>query len=361
MTSMQDAIVESLSVYWDEAVVGRYQRFESGSEQFVYDSDYLASKDARPISHSLPLRLEPYSAPQLRPFFAGLLPEESQRDQIAAYLGLSRTDDFALLKALGGECAGALTILLEGMATRHDECRFEPIGEDKLVSIIESLPMRPLLAGEQGLRLSLAGAQCKLPVIMHGNEISLPIGNAPSTHIVKPELVSWFKGIAANEHCCMTLARHVGLEVPRTFLRNVGSHPCLIVERYDREVEKSTGIVRRIHQEDFCQAIGRTPEQKYQVDGGPLAREVVRLLRSGWSTAPALDVMAFVDLLIFNALIGNADAHGKNYSQLLRRIRHFCELIADASIESLGLPTECAKVLHIIQRRVPRIAATTSK
>lgn len=417
---MTDPIAETLCVFWGAMLVGRYQRLTNGSEQFVYDAEYLASPSAQPISHSLPLRAESYSRHQLRPFFAGLLPEESQRDQIASYLGLDRTDDFALLKALGGECAGALIILPDGIRPDCHQSEFKPLSEDELIETIESLPLRPLLAGERGFRLSLAGAQCKLPIILREEKIALPVGNTPSTHILKPELSPWFKDIAVNEHACMSLARHLGLPVPRTTLRQVGTHPCLIVERYDREISESSENVARIHQEDFCQAMGRMPEQKYQSDGGPLVREVVRLLRSGWSTAPALDVMAFVDLLIFNALIGNADAHGKNYSmlyrgttrrlspgydlvstvywpslakspamkiggcdsvdaicyghwkkmseelsiglaQLLRRIRQLCHDVEETSAHSLALPSECAPIIKLVQDRARRIERTVVK
>ena len=82
-----------------------------------------------------------------------------------------------------------------------------------------------MLVGEEGVRLSLAGAQSKLPVVVRDGRVGLPVGNAPSTHVLKPELSEWFKGIAANEHCCMTLARYLGLPVPETELRTVGRHP----------------------------------------------------------------------------------------------------------------------------------------
>lgn len=98
---MQDTIVKSLDVCWNGRRVGSYDKFASGSEQFCYDSAYLSDSHAGPISQSLPLKAEPYSGPELRPFFAGLLPEESQRSRIASYLGIAETDDFAFLEALG--------------------------------------------------------------------------------------------------------------------------------------------------------------------------------------------------------------------------------------------------------------------
>lgn len=417
---MTDSISKTLDVYWDTSLVGAYDKFVSGSEQFTYDRKYLSLPTAQPISYSLPLRERPFSGPELRPFFAGLLPEESQRSRIASYLGIAETNDFAFLEALGGECAGALTILPQNEKPSLRTGGFVSKTEAELAEILATLPLRPLLVGERGLRLSLAGAQSKLPVIVRDGQIGLPVGNEPSTHILKPELSEWFKGIAVNEHCCMILARHLGLTVPKTQFLKIGHFPCLLVERYDRQADPKTGQINRIHQEDFCQALGRTPEQKYQVEGGPLVRDVVRLIRSGWSTAPALDVLAFVDLLMFNAIIGNADAHGKNYSmlyrsgarrlapgydlvstvfwpslakspamkiggndsidsicyghwkkmsaelnlgfpQLLRRLQALCKGVLNATMQTLELPQDCAAVLQLIQKRAEKIAQTTCK
>lgn len=417
---MTDSISKTLDVYWDTSLVGSYDKFVSGSERFTYNRKYLSLPTAQPISYSLPLRERPFSGLELRPFFAGLLPEESQRRRIASYLGIAETNDFAFLEALGGECAGALTILPQSERPSLRTSGFVSKTEAEFAEILATLPLRPLLVGERGLRLSLAGAQSKLPVIVRDGKIGLPIGNEPSTHILKPELSEWFKGSALNEHCCMTLARHLGLAVPKTQFLEIGHFPCLLVERYDRQTDSKTGQIHRIHQEDFCQALGRTPEQKYQVEGGPLVRDVARLIRSGWSTAPALDVLAFVDLLIFNAIIGNADAHGKNYSMLyrsgarrlapgydlvstvfwpslakspamkiggndsidsicyghwkkmsaelnlgfpllLKRLQALCKGTLNATMQALALPQGCAAVLRLIQKRAVKIAQMTCK
>lgn len=413
---MPAAVERSLGVFWNGREVGRYDLFEDGNELFAYAPVWLEAADAVPVSHSLPLRADPYGKRQLRPFFAGLLPEESQRRRIAAVLGIPEDDDFALLEAIGGECAGALTILPRGERPREEGGILSPCPEERLAELVRALPYRPMLAGEKGLRLSLAGAQSKLPVVYRDGAFWLPQDGAPSTHILKPELSEWFKGIVHNEHACMTLARALGLPVAGTRVVEAGGIPCLLVERYDRAVEAATGRVRRIHQEDFCQALGRPPERKYQSEGGPLAREIVRLLRSGWSTSPARDILAFVDLAAYNAIIGNADAHGKNYSMLydgrtrrlapgydlvatvfwpelsavpamkiggsdsihsiqsghwrkfaqeigvgaaaLRsRVRELCTKVATATCESLSLPAECAPVLSLVRDRARTLQA----
>ena len=407
-------IKRSLDIFWNGRIVGRYDLLDDGSELFSYDGSYLESADAAPISYSLPLRADPYGKRQLRPFFARLLPEESQRQRIAAYLGLAESDDFSMLEAIGGECAGALEIIPHGKSPHGNADALSPCDDHRLFEIVKSLPYRPMLAGETGLRLSLAGAQSKLPVVFRDGHFYLPENGTPSTHILKPELSEWFKGIVANEHCCMTLARAIGIPAAETKRIDVGDIPCLLVTRYDRAVDSRSGGVRRIHQEDFCQALGRAPEQKYQSDGGPLAREIVRLIRDGWSTTPAKDILAFVDLVVFNAIIGNADAHGKNYSMLydgrirrlapgydlvstvfwpalasapamkiggsdsinsilsghwrkfaqetgvsfaaLRsRIKHLCTAVASQTSDALGLPQECECVLAIVRERAERL------
>jgi serine/threonine-protein kinase HipA len=216
------------------------------------------------------------------------------------------------LERIGGECAGAISLLPEGVShPASGEMRMRELNEKELQDVIAELPRRPLMAGAEGIRLSLAGSQSKLPIILHDSTIALPLGDTPSTHIIKPE-PERFPGLVANETLCMTLARSLGLNVPPVATRMVGNKPCIVVQRYDRAINQD-GTVVRIHQEDFCQALGFPPEMKYQQEGGPLLRDCIHLLRD-WSTIPALDIRDFLDGLIFNVLIGNADAHGKNYS-----------------------------------------------
>jgi len=309
--------MKRLMVYLNSEPVGSLDQDDSGLLEFRYGADWLNKQDSTPLSRSLPLRNDPFRGKQARPFFAGILPDEGPRQQIAAILGISASNDFALLERIGGECAGAVSLRPEGgpPPTLGDK-RMRELNEKELDDIIAELPRRPLMAGREGLRLSLAGSQAKLPVVIQEATIALPLGNTPSTHIVKPE-PERFPGLVANEVLCMTLAKAVGLNVPPVLTRSVGNKPCIVVERYDRIIDPN-GAITRIHQEDFCQALGIPPERKYQQEGGPLIRDCISLLRE-WSTVPALDIRDFLDGLIFNVLIGNADAHGKNYSMLYRK------------------------------------------
>lgn len=320
--------MSTLSVYLHGEPVGTLEQDASGLLRFTYVPGGLERADAAPLSRMLPLSPDPYENKHARPFFAGILPEEGPRAAIARLLGISESNDFALLERIGGECAGAVSLLPEGRQPLHAESRTRGLDELELVTIIHELPRRPLLAGEEGVRLSLAGAQDKLPLVIDGDVIALPLGNTPSTHIIKPE-PERFPGLVANEAFCMDLALRVGINVPETGMRTIGGKPCVVVTRYDREAGPA-GMVR-LHQEDLCQALGRPPERKYQQEGGPTVRECVALLRE-WSTTPVLDILTFVDALIFNVLIGNADAHGKNYAMIYaagrRRLAPLYDLVS---------------------------------
>lgn len=330
--------MKRLIVYLNSERIGALDEDDSGLLEFRYAPEWTGRSNARPLSRSLPLQREPFRGKHARPFFAGILPDEGPRQQIAAILGISERNDFAMLERIGGECAGAVSLLPEDApAPTVGDARVREQSEKELEDIVGELPRRPLMAGREGLRLSLAGSQSKLPVLIRDAAIALPLGNTPSTHIIKPE-PERFPGLVANEVLCMTLARAVGLNVPPVSIRPVGNKPCIVVQRYDRSID-ANGSVTRVHQEDFCQALGFPPERKYQQEGGPLLRDCIGLLRE-WSTVAALDIRDFLDGLIFNVLIGNADAHGKNYSILYRkterRLAPFYDLVCTLAWSELS-------------------------
>jgi serine/threonine-protein kinase HipA len=307
-------MTRSLDVWWDGRRVGRLTQDRHGDLGFAYAAEWLDSDDAPALSASLPKRAKPFTRRECRPFFGGLLPEEGQRDAAAAALGVSRGNDFALLDRLGGDVAGALQLLPLGEAPRDAAGPFRPriLDDDQLIGVLDALPGRPLLAGRDGMRLSLAGAQSKLPVVLADYRIALPAPDQPTTHIIKPPIAR-FSGTTANEAFVMTLAGLVDLVVARTHAQSVGDRSFLLVERYDRITEGKH--VRRVHQEDFCQALGVPSERKYAAEGGPGFKECFGLVRRV-SARPALDVLNLLDAAIFNLIVGNADAHGKNFSIL---------------------------------------------
>lgn len=309
-----------LFVYLNGRKIGELAQKEDILPIFIYDLDYLSDKKAIPLSRQFPLQSEPFSGRGVRAFFAGILPEADIRDRVAAILGISVGNDMGLMKGIGGECAGAVSLISpDALPPVQSGGHLQWINKEELATIISELPKYPLMAGREGIRLSLAGAQPKLPIVLPlpgiivKGEAALPLNGAASTHIIKPE-PERFPGLAANEAYCMALARLVGLNTSETEWRMIGSIPCLIVRRYDR-TGSVVGVVTRNHQEDFCQALGIPPERKYQQEGGPSLSNCFNLLRE-WSTLPVLDLREFLDAVIFSILIGNADAHGKNFSFL---------------------------------------------
>jgi len=312
--------VKRLVVWWDDRPVGALTQDSGGALGFCYDLGWLEDAGAPAISASLPKRPKPFTRRECRPFFSGLLPEGGQRSAAAEALGISVANDFAFLDRLGGEIAGALQFLPQGERPRSAGAALPPrlLDDRDLASILERLPRRPLLAGEEGLRLSLAGAQSKLPVVVQEGAIALPAPGQPTTHILKPPIAR-FDATTENEAFAMGLAAAVHLEaapVQARLLRLDEARPraFLLVERYDR-ARDGGGRVRRLHQEDFCQALGVPVERKYQAEGGPGLGDGFALLRR-IASRPAADVLRLLDAVIFNALIGNADAHGKNFSIL---------------------------------------------
>lgn len=327
-----------LITYLNNHRTGMLEQDDSGLLLFTYDQAWLDNPDAIPLSRSLPLQEGSFRNKQARSFFAGILPEEGPRVQVAAILGISSGNDFAMLERIGGECAGAVSLLPEeAKPPEPGDTAQRELTEQELHDIIEELPRRPLMAGTEGLRLSLAGAQDKLPLIFEDGRFALPLENTPTTHILKPE-PERFPGLASNEVYCMSLARRLGLNVPDTQYIQIGDTPCILVERYDRFSDEQ-GTRQRLHQEDFCQALGYPPEKKYQAEGGPLLRDCISLLRE-WSTTPVLDIRDFIDALIFNVVIGNADAHGKNFSMLYagheRRLTPFYDLVCTLAWDELS-------------------------
>ena len=234
-------MTRTLSVWWDGVVVGTLQVNQHGQMRFIYASGWLADASRPAISFSLPKQEQPFTQRQCRPFFAGLLPEEAQRDVIA----------------------GALSLWPDGEVPPAPDRTGtpRPLTDVELLDVLDTLPKRPLLAGREGLRLSLAGAQTKLPVVLVDDRVALPASGQPTTHILKPA-IERFPHTTENEALVMTLAAAIGLPVASVTARSVEGRPYLLVTRYGRRFD-ANGQAYRLHQEDFCQALGIVPERKY--------------------------------------------------------------------------------------------------
>lgn len=330
-----------LEVFFNDSLVGYLEQDKHGELRFAYTQHWLNQKDTFPISYSLPLREEPYTRKECQAFFGGILPEESQRRIIARNLGISVNNDFSLLTKIGGECAGALSFIQPGEKRSPVLNNYHPLKPNELAGILKELPQRPLLAGEEGVRISLAGVQDKVAVYLdEEGHIAIPLDASPSTHILKPDF-GHYQGVAQNEAFCMSLAKEIGLNVAKVEIERIENIDYLLVKRYDRvRLDQPDGstLIKRYHQEDFCQALGIRSQDKYQNEGGPSLKQCFDLVRKASSNA-VIDLIQLLRIVGFNYLIGNCDAHGKNFSLLYSektRLSPFYDLLSTVYYEELS-------------------------
>jgi serine/threonine-protein kinase HipA len=265
------------------------------------------------LSASLPVRRTHYRPKETAPYLDRLLPEGAARSLLEQQFHVPRGDTFHLLEALGRDCAGAVVII------DADDTPPEPTGEplalteDDVAVRLDELPWHPLGVDER-VRLSLAGMQAKLLVTqLPSGAFALPIDGAPSTHILKPAIED-FAGLCANEAWCLALARHAGMSAADAAVRRFGTREALVVERYDRV--RQDGVLRRMHQEDACQALGVPIPAKYEADdGGPTLRHIAALVRR-LAVRPVQELERLAAYATFTVAIGNADFHGRNLSLL---------------------------------------------
>jgi serine/threonine-protein kinase HipA len=265
------------------------------------------------LSLSLPVDDRRFPQAVVRPFLDGLLPEGEGRRVIARDEGVAPDDTYGLIRALGRDCAGAVVIqpAEESAPPPARTTTAEPLSDDEIADLVRNLRSAPLGAGGR-VRISLAGVQEKLLLTrMSDGSWGRPVDGTPSTHILKPEIAA-YPNTVENEAFSMRLAKHLGLEVAEVETTEIVGRKLLVVRRYDRRVGDD-GAVERIHQEDFCQATGTPPDQKYQEDGGPSLRQIARIVES---VATPADLERLLQAVIVNVLLGNGDAHAKNLSLL---------------------------------------------
>lgn len=311
--------------------VGQITGDNSGTARFSYAKEYWEAADAAAISASLPLQRDAFSAEQTRCFFEGLLPEGFMRRSLAQRMRLDETDYLAMLHALGNECLGALRISADGGVP---EAKYEKLSPEHVRALAAEGTLRSTELIKES-HLSLTGASGKVGLYLDEGSRNwyLPKGTAPSTHIIKQSHIR-LDGIVTNEQLCMRTAARCGIAVPESFIVNTGSgredEVLFATRRYDRIFPKSGDTIDglpcplRLHQEDMAQALGIPAAKKYENGKGQYLRYLFALIRS-ISADPVADQIMLWDRVVFNYLIGNTDAHIKNFSLLygadLRTVR----------------------------------------
>jgi len=314
---------EELHVISGERVMGQVIRDPRRNRLlFRYDQAWQSDPASFPLSLSMPLTASEHRHDLIEPFLWGLLPDN---DGVLRRWGtrfqVSPKNAFALLSHVGEDCAGGIQFVrpekIESWKAAPPKGKVDWLGRNELNERMELL-LRDHAATRSGSDLgqfSLAGAQPKIALFYDEGKKrwGIPSGSTPTTHILKPATGA-FDGLAENEHFCLRLAKECGFATASSRVEYFGECPVIVVERYDR-LRQSKGVLR-IHQEDFCQALGRSPQQKYQNEGGPSANEILSLIRR-YSSNHAEDEERFIDALILGWLIGATDAHAKNFSLLI--------------------------------------------
>jgi serine/threonine-protein kinase HipA len=305
---------ERLRVFLNDELLGELERQGPTRYRLHFDPQAVErhGEGSIVLSTSLPLRDEAYPNGLTKPFFEGLLPEGVARREVARSVGVSETNGFGLLGAIGVDCAGAVVVLPPGV-DRPAAGEILWLNEEQIAERLRDLPNHPLgVDPEEGIRLSLGGVQQKLIVTRAASgAIGQPKGGAPSTHIIKPNQAG-YTDIVANEAYGLRVARCAGLAAAKTEIVRYGEIDALLVERYDRTIAGDGRIVR-LHQEDMCQALGILPSAKYENEGGPSLAAIFDLLRE---IGTARDLNSLTRAALISFLLGNSDAHGKNYSLL---------------------------------------------
>lgn len=303
-----------------------------------YAEPWVADAQSYPLSPALPLTHPPadYPSASIKRFIEHLLPEGRALDVAVAYNGLAKTNIFGLIWALGAETAGALRFTGDAAAAQAaGEPVLREVSRQELDQRIAERAHVPLTVWDGKVRMSVAGLQDKLLVYLDrplndGGRLFLVDGQRlASTHILKPDTDNpKTPHLAVNEHFCMSLARRMGLPAAEVALLRT-PRPVLVVQRFDREVE-NTGNQRRVYRRhiiDACQACDLPVAYKYERNLG--SAEAVRHIRDGVSferlfgcadiTAnKAAARLTMLRWTLFQFLIGNSDAHGKNFSFFVR-------------------------------------------
>ena len=312
-------MTELLVVVADRRIMGEIRRDRRGRLTFVYDDRWRSMDAAYPLSLSMPLVVAEHEHARIEPWLWGLLPDN---EAILARWGqrfhVSPRNAFALLGAVGEDCAGAIQLVrpdrVDDVLQEEDQ-QIEWLTEADIAERLRVLRQDQAawrMARDTG-QFSLAGAQPKTALLFDGQRWGVPSGPTPTTHILKPP-IDGLDGHAENEHLCLALSRALGLPAARSEVRRFEDESAIIVERYDRT--RLGGSIRRLHQEDMCQVLGLPPTKKYQNEGGPGCAELSEALWTH-SGEPVEDAWTFARAIMLNWIIGGTDAHAKNFSMLI--------------------------------------------
>ena len=305
--------IKMLNVFLEGIHLGVLQEDLFGNHTFTYD---LSSPSNAQLSLSMPRRAAPWKGIAVEAYIDGILPDDpAVRQRIARLHGVNARNPFSLLTAVGLDCGGGVQFIPEKSDSLITET-ITPISKEQIGQRLEKITgEQPPSWQSPDEHWSLNGAHDKLAVRFTNGQWYEAEGKAATTHIIKPGVSSLHEQ-AFNEYICLNTAKKLGIPVAQSDYCLFGGIPAIVSERWDRIVDNSVApaIVKRIHQEDLCQAMSVTTDQKYESEGGPGATDIVHFMRD--NGLPEDSVHLFFKALVFNYIIAGGDAHAKNYAIL---------------------------------------------
>ena len=321
-----------IKVFYENFVVGFIIIHDMQRLGFRYTPKWLTNKNKFPLSVNLPLKEGEFEDNTITQWLTNLLPEGRQLKSLSRVLGVSASDIITFLQKIGGDTAGAISI---GEPSDRNVWDYETLlqhyelqtQQEALERHFEDLKLRPFLVGEDGVRISLAGGQEKTALAVLDSTgkpklglpeptdlLAIPLNGAPSTIIIKPDN-PYLPYIVENEAYCLTIAKLIGINAVDCEIIQTPVRISLVIARYDRRLFNRSSIVR-LHQEDFAQANGIFPGQKYERGKFGPGLDLQELLLTG-NHLPSVEALKLLDQVIFNIVVANTDAHAKNYSLIL--------------------------------------------
>jgi serine/threonine-protein kinase HipA len=316
----------TLHAWMNGEYVGAWINPAGRPQEFVYAREWLASRSARPLSLSMPLTERAgYKGPVVERYFENLLPDSGQiRRRIGQHVGAHSDTAFDLLEKIGRDCVGALQLTVEREpAPNVRTINASPISIDEIGQLLlKTSGSRTFGAPEldDDFRLSIAGAQEKTALLFQNGHWFRPHGATPSTHILKLPLGLLPGGIdlrtsIENEWLCAQILSAYGVPTAKCSVAKFAGQKALVVERFDRRLSGDGSWIIRLPQEDFCQALGVAPTQKYQADGGPGIEPIMNTLLG--SEVAEEDRKDFFRTQILFWMLCAIDGHAKNFSLFL--------------------------------------------
>ncbi len=321
--------MQKLLAYMNGELVGTLKKHANGAHSFQYHQSWIDNEKARPLSLSLKLQVPKISSNAVINYFDNLLPDNQKiRDRIVSRYKAASSQPFDLLREIGRDSVGAISLHTEDNPYKEEGLCFEVLSENKLEEVISAyqsnIPLG-MLDDLSDFRISIAGAQEKTALLKIDNKWCAPQGNTPTTHIFKLP-IGEIKQVKAtldltdsveNEYLCIELARELGFEVPQVEIIKTKNLKALAIERFDRRWNKDKTRLLRLPQEDCCQVFGKPAAIKYESDGGIGIAEIMHLLE--FSSYADKDRYNFMRFQVFQWLIGATDGHSKNFSVFIDR------------------------------------------